>query len=336
MLYNQPYFLSHQTAIQFWRIHAESKKPFAYSQCFRKLPDSKPDTPSSQVGDGDPVNMLQHESLKGLTAPFHIMVGSKSARQKSRSEVQALLHYHVHSGSTPRGSFLYADNQQSVLTVSSPEFCFFQMASEMSLIELIEFGYELCGTYSLAAFDCVPLTSLKQLQTFVSRMKGEKGYKKATRALRFITDGSASPMETKLTLLLTLPNALGGYNLPIPELNSRIAQTKTAARIADRSYYSCDLFWADAGLAVEYDSDSFHTGAERIARDASRRNALAAIGVQVITVTNRQLRDVEQFERIVIQIAKNTKHRLSHDKPEFKACRRDLRIQLLNPDSTTN
>ncbi|MCL1895345.1 MAG: hypothetical protein FWG03_02225 [Clostridiales bacterium] len=132
-------------------------------------------------------------------------------------------------------------NAGNGLMVSSPEFCFLQMAGQLTLAKLIELGYELCGVYSMpnaddknvperGFYNRQPLTSIKKLKAFLDSMPGVKGRKKAMRALRYLRDGSASPMETKLAILLTLPYMLGGYGFSLPEMNKRIAYRVGADR----------------------------------------------------------------------------------------------------------
>jgi hypothetical protein len=263
------------------------------------------------------------------------MLSNPSARQPTQE-----LRQHVYRGPTLNG---YVLEFEDGLVVSSPEFCFLQMAAELPLVKLIELGFELCGTYSLPGvaepegrpstpgkdFDShPPLTSLKKLKAFAARMAGIRGHKRASRALRYIADNSASPMETILTMLLTLPYKLGGYGLPMPELNCRIVPVKAAKRSASKSFYSCDLFWSNIDLAVEYDSDLYHTGAERIASDSKRRNTLTSIGVLVITVTRKQIYSVVEFEKVARLIAGNMDRRLRFKNPKFADTHRELRKLL--------
>jgi very-short-patch-repair endonuclease len=135
-------------------------------------------------------------------------------------------------------------------------------------------------------------------------------------------------METALSMMLTLPHMLGGYGIPAPKLNARILLAKTAKRNASRSYYVCDLFWPDYNLAVEYDSDEFHTGAERIANDSKRRNSLASVGITVITVTKRQIYSTTELAKTARLICGNLEKRLQLPIPGFNAKHRELRGQL--------
>jgi len=213
------------------------------------------------------------------------------------------------------------------------------MANQLTLIRLIELGYELCGTYSLPVtgdpfvpergfYNRPPLTSVKKLEVFLNHMQGNKGHVKVMRALRYMQNDSASPMETKLAIILTLPYKLGGFGLAGAELNWRVIPTKAAKRSSGKAIYVCDLFWADHNLAVEYDSNSFHTHQRQIADDSKKRNALTTMGITPITVTKQQLYDRQEFEKIARAIAKGLGKRLVFKNPGFNTAHNDLREQL--------
>ncbi|MCL2492638.1 MAG: endonuclease domain-containing protein [Clostridiales bacterium] len=173
------------------------------------------------------------------------------------------------------------------------------------------------------------LTNTKELKAFTSRMKGVGGQKKASKALMYIADGAASPMETILFVLLTLPYKYGGYGFPAPELNRRINFGRGAKQRANKAYYVCDFYWPEAGLAVEYDSNLHHTGADRIAEDSKRRTDLSALGIYVVTATNEQIRSIDEFERLARLIAKRLGKQLRYKNPEFLRAQRELRDFLL-------
>ena len=175
------------------------------------------------------------------------------------------------------------------------------------------------------------LTNTKALKAFTARMEGVSGRKMASRALRYIADGSASPMETILFMLLTLPNKLGGYGLPAPVLNKRI-NTGNAAKGrpgSGNAYYVCDLFWPEARIAVEYDSYLHHTGADRIASDAKKRLDYKALGITPFTVTIGQVRDEIEFEGFAKLIARELHKQLRCKDPQFLKAKNELRRLLL-------
>ena len=124
------------------------------------------------------------------------------------------------------------------------------------------------------------------------------------RALRWAIDGSASPMETNTALLLCLPPLEGGYGFELPTMNAMVGAGLRQRSVTRRSCYRCDLFWERGKVAVEYDSDLWHTGAERIASDSARRNALAAMGITVVDVTRLQINDLAEFDRIAHVLAR--------------------------------
>jgi len=232
------------------------------------------------------------------------------------------------------------------LLVASPELCFFQMASKLSFVKLIELGYELCGTYSFilpedvsadeeieasreTAYNLVQLTNKKKLTAFVAQMPGKHGKKKATRALKYIIDGSGSPMETILAILLVLPINLGGYGFPLPEMNRRINPKAAMRKGASKQYYKCDLCWKDFNVAVEYDSYLYHSDSTGIAGDSIKRGDLALSGIDVITVTNRQINSVGEFGKVAKQIASKLGRQIQIRNPRFTDVQSELRNQLL-------
>ena len=226
----------------------------------------------------------------------------------------------------------------SGLAVTSPELCFLQMASELPLVGLVALGYELCGGYRLDPESAKdkgfridrPLASVESLSSYVARTSGSKGNKNALKALRFIMDGSASPMETILAILLVFPHRLGGYGFPKPLLNHRIDASASVRKATGKSnYYYCDLYWPDEKVDVEYDSDVYHTGSNRIAQDAIRRNALSSMGITVVTVSRRQVVDTLKLRELAEELSKLLGRRLRYTITEFSYRNAKLLEQLL-------
>ena len=111
-------------------------------------------------------------------------------------------------------------------------------------------------------------------------------------------------METALSMMLTMSNAKGGYGLPTPQLNAAVDVPRADWRVAFGRQFRCDLLWPEAGFAVEYDSDMFHTPAAKIAHDAKRRNALSSLGITVLTVTRPQFSNAHGLDQVASQVAK--------------------------------
>ena len=261
----------------------------------------------------------------GCTLPVHAIVGMPEARAQTKSV---------------RGHRWESLPEQSVVDagggffVSTPEFCFLQMASRLSLARLIQLGCELCGTYAQqdggpAVRREVALTSEAKLRAFVEATPRVNGRAKALRALDYVVEGAASPMETVLTLLLCLPYRLGGYGIERPQLNYRVSVPNRQRKLADRGYCECDLCWPGPRLAVEYDSARYHLDPERQESDARRRATLVSLGFTVLTVSRMQVMDGGSFNRLAHQIANLTGKRLRYVDPGFTQAHLALREELL-------
>lgn len=263
----------------------------------------------------------------GCKLPLRVLVSDVCARTEAEDIASRLW-----GGDLPGASFVDAGEG---FLVSTPEFCFLQMASQLTLVQLIQLGFELCGTYALVAADepavnrGASLTTASKLRAFLEKSPNAYARRKALRAVHYVVDGSASPMETVLSMLLCLPYGLGGYGIERPLLNHRIDIPQSAKKSASKSYCECDLFWPKANLAVEYDSDLYHTGEDKIARDAMRRTTLIASDIAVVTVTNMQLVSGELLNKVAQLIAKQTGKRLRYRDPEFTQKHYELRNELL-------
>jgi len=249
-------------------------------------------------------------------APLSISVGSAAGRSRIAGVAS-----HVWSQSLPRGSFCAIGQG---IYVSSLELCFLQLASVLELRQLIYLGFELCGTYGMGGFGAGgkqpdPLSSTARLAAFLSRTPGVPGHKKAMRAMKYIIDNSASQAESQLAMTMCLPYMLGGFGLPKPILNCHIALREYASKATRQQDFYCDAFWPEYRLALEYDSDQYHTGAKRIAADAARRNSLAYGDILVVTATKADMNNIGRTKRLAQIMAKHLRKRLTYKDPGFSA-----------------
>ncbi|MDR2956650.1 MAG: hypothetical protein LBU61_00525 [Coriobacteriales bacterium] len=328
--------ISHKSALEYWRgwrAHDIALDKQRIRQRVRKAPEKL-----------QPPSFNQKEILSSLSLPIDVLVASEGARRPSQ-----WFYPHIFRGTVPDNGFVSVEDE---IFVCSPELVFLQLGNVLSLLELIETGYELCGRFAIVSseekqddvasdrpepdataqsklIECQQLTSVAKLKAFIERMPGQKGRSRCLRALRYIADDSASPMEIKLAMLLCLPYKLGGYGLPLPELNYHVYPGKAVRGSLDRSFYSCDLYWPEHKLAVEYDSDQFHSATEHIASDSRKRTALAMLGVDVVTVTRTQVRSFVQLENVAKVLAAKMGRQLRMKIPKFSQTRHKLRSQLL-------
>lgn len=287
------YFIGHQSALELLVWENSWSSPFN-----RGFLDKSNLTKSSPTHGTKPsrnlIDSVQLPTKLRGSLPVHLFIGSESHRSRSK-----ILNCHVWKG-PDWGSFLRINNE---FCVSSPEACFIQMSSVLPIEHLIELGYLLCGSYAPSSGEygatagLVPLASVASLTRYVNRCSGIDGVEKARRALRYVSDNSASVMETKLTMLLCLPQALGGAGIPLPELNTELnlATSRNGNRANVRRP---DLFWPRQMVALEYDSAAYHSKEYEIARDTQRKNELISHGIKCLIARQRDVYGNADFDKL--------------------------------------
>ena len=220
----------------------------------------------------------------------------------------------IWSGFMPKGSL---NDLGDGVYVPSVQFTFLLMASRLSLVQLIALGHELCGVYSfdeskprgMRKRDIALISSL-ELAKFVRSAGNLPGCRKAERALRYISDGSASPMETRDKMQFCMPLMYGGYALGPHEFNHEVVLDQQASRIARKSRCRIDHYWPTIGEGCEYQGEYDHLSPEDYSRDRSRINALRSMGYPIYELTNKHVSDLEQFESIALMLAKKLHKRV--------------------------
>ena len=298
--------VSHNTALTYWRQHFPLDSELGKSTDFN--------TAEAYAYQKKDVLACIPEYYLDPDMPVDVLVLDSSLRRHSGN-----IRCHIWGGKVPSTAFFRIGE----MYVSSPEFVFMQMASELPLIQLIALGCELCGMYVLlpqgvkhpsALDDCPtrisPLTNIGKLSAFLDEAGQFKNVAKARRALRYLVEGARSPMETMTYLLLCLPPKIGGYGLPSPELNATIKLDDEAQRIARRRHCMGDLCWPDCKLDIEYHGE-VHTGVANMRSDVGRTLGIEHMGWQVITVTSPQVFDIDEFEVVAKSAAKRIGRKLS-------------------------
>ena len=143
---------------------------------------------------------------------------------------------------------------------------------------------EFAGTYRLGAnggattYHARRLMTTKSLNAVIAQLDGTSNRTRAAEVAGLLYEGSASPMETAIALLLTLPANLGGMGLPHAELNTPVDVSKWHGTLSDRDTVTPDMQWRALRVAIEYDSAEFHErlGPSRLEKDARRANILTS------------------------------------------------------------
>ena len=253
----------------------------------------------------------------GTVAPLHVLTSRPSQRCKHRA-----IRTHLMKRPLPARSLYRISNS---LYVVSPELCFIQSCLTRRMLPNVELGLEWCGRYALMPgdlplmTDATPVMSVESLSTYLASCERRRGAAMAKRVMTWLADAVASPRETELYLLLTLPTSLGGFGLPKPMVNVGVGmgQPHVKAR-KDSVAYEVDLKWVVKGgkiVVVEYDGFDEHEGSPaKSLRDKERRSLLAALGHTVIVITKQHLASLDRLHAKVAQICLA----LDMDAPQFK------------------
>ena len=203
------------------------------------------------------------------------------------------------------------------------------------MLEAFEIGMELCGTYSLrpgstegeAKRDYVLINAMR-FRSHVESWNGLWGLAVARDVANYLVNGSASAMETKLYLLLCLPQKYGGYNFATPELNPSLDVPVSAKEVLRQDKVKPDMLWRKARVVVEYDG-SYHDDARQTARDALRKSVFESMGYTVFTFKRWHVYNPLVFDEMVKALAKKLGKRLRPLTAKQSFARDALREQLL-------
>ena len=309
---------SHQSALELLRYRRSFGLEAVAPARLRTLEDcASSQEEMSKFGVPEPLNRSE---------VVHVMVPSRERQFHSKTHI-----CHVWRSDPLSGSFYEVGDRTYAAT---PELLFVQMANQLDLLDLVLLGMELCGTYTHLLVDkmrfvnCPAATTHDKLEAFAKRAKGMRGATTALRALRWVIDKSNSPGETSLTLYLYLPVRLGGYGMPVPDMNPKTPLGKRASRFLGQDDIRCDLHWPTQRVVLEYASSQEHLKPSRAARDAERSNTLGYKKLKLITATPKMIARPPECDAMVKQLASALGKRPSPDAFLLSKMRRDLRLRL--------
>ena len=217
----------------------------------------------------------------------------------------------------------------------SPEVCLVQACATRSMAEAFEIGMELCGTYALRpgatedeAGRDYELVNAARFTRHVESWERMRGLAKARDVANYLANGSASAMETKLYLLLCLPQKYGGYNFAPPELNPSLEVPLAAKGAFKQDKVKPDMLWRKAGVVVEYDG-AYHDDPHQAMRDALRKSIFESMGYTVFTFKRWHVYSPLVFDEMVRALAKRLGKRIRPLNAKQSFARDALREQLL-------
>lgn len=277
--------------------------------------------PSSAIGG----SRNQPNSDGPALSPVDILVPADHKRHRTSHLLP-----HQWKAPLPPGSLLQLTEN---VVISSPEFCYLQMASVLSRLDLLLLGYSMCGTYHPAWIQKGfvqrrALTDVERLRRYLENvLPGTFGVKKARSSLKYLVNNSNSPMETCCVLELVLPGMLGGYGLCLPKMNQRIDLSPAGRQVYGHAYCKADVIWNQGRFVLEYLGPDYHVCAER---DLTRTTVLEGEGYRVREVAFEQVRNGHCMAEIARSVNSSLGRRTRAGSPSDSARRRKeaLRRQL--------
>ena len=211
------------------------------------------------------------------------------------------------SRTLPQGSIMQIG---SGLYVISPELCVLRLATQLPRLEFLHAFASLLGIYSFSIqnrqdlFERKPILTKADMQQYLKTTEGFPGHRIAQRALKWVTEHTASPRETTMALVLRLPSRSGGHGLPEFEANRKVSLSDEAAPLTTKTYVIADIAWYKDGLFLEYNSSKHHDNEEQMEFDFEKITAMQRDRKTVIPISTRQFNSYEAFESIVNGIRK--------------------------------
>lgn len=216
--------------------------------------------------------------------PLDVLVGTDRAKRPLPG-----VRIHVCRVALPAGSLL---NAGGGVYLCAPALAFVQGCAALDPARAIYLAYELCASYQREEGSKElhkrpageRLCNSAQLARFSQRAAHLNGAVLARKAARLALDGSASPRESGLAMLYALPPLRGGFALGAAELNKEIkirlerdafGNARTQVRRPDILIQRTDRHGLARSVAIDYDSDDFHSSRRARTRDTARRNELA-------------------------------------------------------------
>lgn len=275
-------YVGNETAFSFWF----GEQATAIEPARSSWPEIHDLADADASTDALPADELRRLGITQM--PVHLYVPDHASMRRSASVIT-----HQWGGRIPARSFLRVSRN---VYMEAPIPCLVHMAGQLSQAELLMRCHQLCGTYRLyeeQIVTCRPLATKAELETYAASMSGVHGIKALRHQIPLVAEGAASPREAALAAALRQRLRDGGCGLPAFELNHPIKDEN-----GGMTRYA-DVLFELLRIIIEYDSDLIHTGAEKIGMDAARRAQLEAEGYRVVTLTNWQIRQRDEFDAVI-------------------------------------
>lgn len=305
--------LAHESSLSYWRSPAANRGRRLDAAEARAFIDRACGSAHVQTLD----SALSSGVLAGMHKPLDLLTDNRNERRSTKRA-----RFHCVQTALPDGALVLVDETTLPdgtslhIALTSPEFCFLQMARSLAWFDLIALGFELCGGYALAPDaprGFLPRSSIstpEDLAAFAESARNFTGAKAARKAARQILQGSRSPKETKVCMLAHLPRLQGGMGCKAPLLGQEIDAPGPAARILGTRTFKPDLYWPEHRAVIEYSNRTWPSAQERLNYDKLVRNAYRMLGITAISLGRDDLSDDTGLRKRFELVNRKCKRRL--------------------------
>lgn len=277
-------FLSDKTAYDYWLGEVTApriSRPLLHVPAFRETRASEFAMLSEQL--------FEMGIEPSPEEPLHLAVPEPRLLYRSKLVRTHLLRV------PPPGSFVRVHDD---VFIEAPTLALLRTAASRSRGALLKDLLRTLGAFCTCGGEtvgCAPLATTGDVHRYLMGARGMRGVRSLMRLLPYALEGAASIRECEVAALLCAPVEMGGRGLPLPVLNHRIVPRASALE----TVRFADFCWLLFHLILEYDSNRFHTGAQKIGEDAARRTQLQREGFTVVTLTDHQVVRRDEFEDVV-------------------------------------
>ena len=228
----------------------------------------------------------------------------------------------------------------------SPEALCAAVAREVGCIQAFALAQELCSKISLSDrgqylppyssptvnrlakdkdqpsdvgyFEVEPVLTPDRLADYLAACKGSAA-KQLRRLCPFLSENLRSPMECIMLAMFSLPFSYGGFACGSFKTDHKIEFNDRAQAISGMPYAVCDAYQEAARFDLEYNGEQGHSSRGGRIHDEKRNTGLASMGIEVATVNNEMLCDMEAMEALAWRIHQRMGKRYQN---RVEACRK--------------
>lgn len=249
-----------------------------------------------------------------------LLVGSAAQRRRMPG-----VGWSVCSG-LPAGSIL--EVEPGVYSLSPEALCV-AVAREVGCIQGFALAQELCSKISLSDrgkylppytspvanrlakdkdqpadvgyFEVEPVLTPDRLADYLAACKGNVA-KQLLRLCPYLSENLRSPMECIMLALFSLPFSYGGFACGPFKTDYKIEFDDRAQAVSGMPHAVCDAYQETARFDLEYNGELGHSSRRGRIHDEKRNTGLITMGIEVATVNNEMLCDMEAMEALAWRI----------------------------------